>query len=750
MKKIILVTLLMLCVSVVFADCDMAAMIAKAGYSISTLNTGSGSYDDPDEFIDFLIAYSSASTNPDGYGVTYIDGNGIFPTINTTSCSLNFYSAQAWYVTAQNINSNNYYYNLYTGPMEAARDAIKLDANDVAIVLGHDRRSDTAKGNHPFRFIYDINTTFQFMHNGGIDNDIKLALYTELGGSNWFSLSNHPSNWWNTNNGNPACNQLIDSEVLFHWIMKNIMESNGDILSGVQKALTATIPVTGGEIDLEEEFRTPYYIDPVWHNVVNFVLTDGETLYLFRNGGNSWDHHLLSWQENDNNSYTVKTRSELDNGLDQFDFVILSRDDDPVVYHDFFDFDKHFSSGWNWESFPRLERDETINEEKDIVPIFETIQDFEDISLLDMRDVGNWLHYISNPYQWSPPAYDIYSTDLYKIDVDPEDDWITVIPGTRLDPDYTFPTGEELAAGTYHWLGYWLPQTQDMDVAFGEFWEYVEEVKAEEWYYGPQPINDRDVIIGHKPSLTMRALEYGKGYEVKFSEEISGFHWSTGAETAEGYERSTTENFICEEQPDYEVIDVLGIPENIVEIGVFQDSVCVGAVTVQDTCEQILVYVDNSSRDQIPYNFEVVSNNRSIEEVISYHVFNEDEGIFEQRSLIAGCQPYSIIRFGSLGELQNETPVIGAIQLHDNYPNPFNPETNISFSLPQDQEIELIVYNLKGQKVRQLVSGRFASGQHSVVWGGKDDNGKKVSSGLYLYKLKANDLELTKKMLLLK
>ncbi len=86
-----------------------------------------------------------------------------------------------------------------------------------------------------------------------------------------------------------------------------------------------------------------------------------------------------------------------------------------------------------------------------------------------------------------------------------------------------------------------------------------------------------------------------------------------------------------------------------------------------------------------------------------------------------------------------------------NYPNPFNPITTISFSIPKDSNIELSVYNSKGQKVKQLVSNQLSAGQHSVVWNGVDDKSKPVSSGVYLYKLNVNGkTEAVKKCLLLK
>ena len=87
----------------------------------------------------------------------------------------------------------------------------------------------------------------------------------------------------------------------------------------------------------------------------------------------------------------------------------------------------------------------------------------------------------------------------------------------------------------------------------------------------------------------------------------------------------------------------------------------------------------------------------------------------------------------------------------ENYPNPFNPTTTISFSIIESYEnIELVIYNLEGQKVKQLISEQLSAGQHSVVWNGKDDNGKSVSSGIYFYKLQAGDYQKVKKMVLLK
>ncbi len=89
--------------------------------------------------------------------------------------------------------------------------------------------------------------------------------------------------------------------------------------------------------------------------------------------------------------------------------------------------------------------------------------------------------------------------------------------------------------------------------------------------------------------------------------------------------------------------------------------------------------------------------------------------------------------------------------LYDNYPNPFNPTTTIKFTTENtEKNTELIIYNIKGQKVKTLVDEELDAGTHQVVWNGKDDNHKPVSSGIYFYKLEAGYYQKVKKMILLK
>jgi hypothetical protein len=96
-----------------------------------------------------------------------------------------------------------------------------------------------------------------------------------------------------------------------------------------------------------------------------------------------------------------------------------------------------------------------------------------------------------------------------------------------------------------------------------------------------------------------------------------------------------------------------------------------------------------------------------------------------------------------------ETPLV--YSLH-NYPNPFNPETTISFAMKEAGNINVSVYNAKGQRVATLFNGYndVLDTNIDFVWKGKDDNGNAVGSGVYYYKLTAKNRTEIKKMILLK
>jgi hypothetical protein len=99
-------------------------------------------------------------------------------------------------------------------------------------------------------------------------------------------------------------------------------------------------------------------------------------------------------------------------------------------------------------------------------------------------------------------------------------------------------------------------------------------------------------------------------------------------------------------------------------------------------------------------------------------------------------------------KLSAETP--SEFSLSENYPNPFNPETEISFSLPERTQVSLVIYNMLGEKVKTLVNQTMDAGTYSAHWNGKDEAENSLASGIYFYRLKTESFDQTRKMVLMK
>ncbi len=130
---------------------------------------------------------------------------------------------------------------------------------------------------------------------------------------------------------------------------------------------------------------------------------------------------------------------------------------------------------------------------------------------------------------------------------------------------------------------------------------------------------------------------------------------------------------------------------------------------------------------------------------VTYYYKLEDINLNGEKSLTG---PVSARPDFGLTLDQGEIPETYA--LSQNFPNPFNPETVIKYDLPENTSVQLIIYDLLGREVRRLVDGDMTAGYQNVTWDGRDNAGRQVSSGLYIYKIIAGEFIATKKMLLQK
>jgi hypothetical protein len=94
--------------------------------------------------------------------------------------------------------------------------------------------------------------------------------------------------------------------------------------------------------------------------------------------------------------------------------------------------------------------------------------------------------------------------------------------------------------------------------------------------------------------------------------------------------------------------------------------------------------------------------------------------------------------------------VPGRFALHQNSPNPFNPTTSVKYDMASAGDVNIAVFNVLGQEVKELVNGYSEAGSHEVIWDGKNTYGEQVASGIYFYRIETEQFNETKKMILLK
>ena len=158
-----------------------------------------------------------------------------------------------------------------------------------------------------------------------------------------------------------------------------------------------------------------------------------------------------------------------------------------------------------------------------------------------------------------------------------------------------------------------------------------------------------------------------------------------------------------------------------------------------DNINDTTISISSNSLDQL------LSASSQSESVLTYLVEASDE----EFTIASSDRGLFVLNRGSLNadnvQLYPET-----FALHQNYPNPFNPVTSIRYDLPQDEFVNITVYDMLGRIVRSLVNIQQAAGYHSIKWNATSDRNEPVSAGLYIYTIQAGEFRHYRKMVLLK
>ena len=112
---------------------------------------------------------------------------------------------------------------------------------------------------------------------------------------------------------------------------------------------------------------------------------------------------------------------------------------------------------------------------------------------------------------------------------------------------------------------------------------------------------------------------------------------------------------------------------------------------------------------------------------------------------------YSFIKLEVSEQLSSSVEILPySYSLDQNFPNPFNPLTEIKYKLPIDEFVELTIYNLMGRNVKNLINKYHSAGAYSIKWDGTNNVGELVSAGMYFYTFKTNNFSQTRKMMFIK
>lgn len=188
------------------------------------------------------------------------------------------------------------------------------------------------------------------------------------------------------------------------------------------------------------------------------------------------------------------------------------------------------------------------------------------------------------------------------------------------------------------------------------------------------------------------------------------------------------------------------------EVGLFDGDRCVGASGVAREAGKVVVGVVVRGDEALTEEVEGATANHTLtvrfwdgmrELTLPLERLQEVGG---PRELVFTPRESAVLRVNSPEGI--DVAGLTTMQLFQCYPNPFNPSTTISFYVPSTGDVRLVVYNVLGEEVRQLVTGSLEAGLHTVVWDAKNTKGIPLPSGLYLARLAANDKVTTMRMLL--
>ncbi|MFA6976404.1 MAG: T9SS type A sorting domain-containing protein [Mesotoga sp.] len=383
--------------------------------------------------------------------------------------------------------------------------------------------------------------------------------------------------------------------------------------------------------------------------------------------------------------------------------------------------------GWNWTGFPRLNRDENC---QSIPYVTASLSPY----LTDIHSPIGKAEYRNNYWNYFG-LNSLNSIDGYKLQINDT----LIIRLFEIGSIVDTLRVHQLYEGQWNWLTYPCFETVYPDEALSGVIDRIDYIMAEDWSMK----KDGDVWI--YDGFSRPHLKYGDSIMIQTVRDCE-FVWNNPLTTPIIVDPRKPTYFVYEDKPNYETIMIESIEGNpdYAEIGVFQDDVCIGARVNEAYPIQILAYSTPVEEGGGPLIFMLYSESKGPVSV-SPATFHPGNNIANEQTIEPERYGFRVLTLKT-----NDQQMPSALALHSNYPNPFNPSTTINFSLPKTAPVRLVIYNIRGQKVKELLNESLEGGNHNVVWNGRDDGNRPVASGVYFTRLEQSGVTKISKMMLMK
>ncbi len=298
-----------------------------------------------------------------------------------------------------------------------------------------------------------------------------------------------------------------------------------------------------------------------------------------------------------------------------------------------------------------------------------------------------------------------------------------------------------------NWIGYFLPETQTPQAAFGSYLDELHYIQHKDWTMARTMVKRGAPWVAIGDTVT---LSYGDMVIVKrfAPPSIEMFQWTRGFHTSK-YVREIPEYFEFNKEPEYTAVFVhMDSLTTAQEIAIMSDAQCYGAAVVNGDTVMIQAFISSLPEGS---ELELVAwdGAKSSANSIPIKLYDQANDTYVHcSSFIKDTSDHYLIKTGSTFD-DTEVPPTLTLGIR-NYPNPFNPSTTISYSVPDNGDVTITIYNAKGQLVNTLVNEYKNKGNYQVIWNGRDIKGNSVASGLYFTRLVSGGETVKNKMLLMK